>query len=146
MFSSVVRCSVLSCLYTVFVQVVLLPCWVFDQYLNGLFLYCSAASKHKQLLVIEICGDDCCGQGSANYQGDTSGKSRSVRAAVSGWISSSGVLYLFIQKCSAWGPYLAKGLSNSSLIAALTLVMRSCQGSYCANSAPADAVLEIKPN
>lgn len=118
----------------------------FDQYLNGLFLYCSAASKHKQLLVTEICGDDHSGQGSANYQCDTSGKYRSVRTAVSGWILFSGVLYLFIQKCSAWGPYLAKGLSNSYLLTALALAMRSCQSSYCANSAPADAVLEIKPN
>lgn len=117
MFSSIMMCSVLNCLCIVFVQVLLLPCLVFDQYLNGLFLYCSAASKHKQLLVTVFCGDDHSRQGSANYQSDTSGKYRSVRAAVSGWILSSGVLYLFIQKYSAWGPFLAKGLSSKQLFA-----------------------------
>lgn len=34
MFSSILICSVLSCLCTVFVQVVLLPCLGFDEYLN----------------------------------------------------------------------------------------------------------------
>lgn len=132
-FSGIMICSELNCLCKVFVQVVLLPHLVFDQYLNGLFLYYSAASKNKQLLFTANCGDDHSGQGSANYQGDTRGKYKSVRTAISGWILSSGVLHFFIQKYSAWGPFLAKGL-------------RSCQGSYCANSAPADAGLEIKPN
>lgn len=44
--------------------------WVF----KCLFLYCSATSKHKQLLVTAICGDDHSGQWSANYQGDSSEK------------------------------------------------------------------------
>lgn len=108
MFSSIMICSELNCLCKVFVQVVLLPHLVFDQYLNGLFLYYSAASKNKQLLFTANCGDDHSGQGSANYQGDTRGKYKSVRTAISGWILSSGVLHFFIQKYSAWGSLSGK--------------------------------------
>ena len=123
----------------------LLPCLFFNRYLNGLFLpYCSAASKHRQLLATEICGNDHNEKGSVNYQARPSGKSGSVRTAVPGRILYSGALHLFIQKYAAWGSFLVKGLTNGYFFTTLTLAMRSCQGSYCADSPPADAVFKMK--
>lgn len=145
MFGSIMMCSVHYCLCMVFVQVMLLSCFFFNWDLIGLFLpYCLAASKHTQLLATEICVNDHNEKGSVNYKGSPSGKYGSIRTAVPGWILYSGVLHLFIQKCTAWGSFLAKGLTNGYFFTSFTLAMRSCQGSYYANSAPADAILKMK--
>lgn len=145
MFSSIMICSVHYCLCMVFVQVMLLPCLFFNWDWNGLFLpYCLAASKHGHLLATEICGNDHNEKGSVNYQGSPSGKYGSIRTDVPGWILYSGVLHLFIQKYTAWGSFLAKGLTNGYFFTSFTLAMRSRQGSYYANSAPADAILKMK--
>jgi len=99
MLNSIVVCSALYCLCTVSVQVMLLPWLFFSRYLNVLFLhYCLTASKRRQLLITEICGNEHDEKGSVNYQGSPSGKYGAVGTAVPGWILYSGVLCLFIQK------------------------------------------------
>lgn len=74
--------------------------------------YCSATSKCRQLLATEICGNDDNEKWSVNYQGNPSGKYRSVRTAVPRQILSSAVSQLFVEKYAAWGSFLAKGLTN----------------------------------
>lgn len=57
---------------------------------------------------------------------------------------TSGFYIRSFRNAVLWGSFLAKGLPNGYFLTTLTLAMRSCQGFYCACSAPADALLKMK--